>query len=789
MLTPEDRSLMHTLLTRGGLSQEEIDQALRERDRLETSGEKLSLGQVLIRMQLLDIRAFSKMLEASKKKPEKCPICGSPLEDDSGKSRCEKCHFVEGQVMDGPALDNYIVIAEIARGGVGIVYRARQRAVNREVAVKVLKNIDEKSVKRFFQEIEIVGKLEHPNIVRVHDAGEQRGTYYLAMEYVDGGTLRQVMEKKSSDSKILKWMEQILTGIQFAHEHGIIHRDLKPENILLTKEGVPKISDFGLAKTVDRKASLTKTGLPMGTPYYMSPEQVEADRAIDHRTDIYSMGVILYETLSHRLPFTGKTIMSLYRKIVDHDFLPPRRLNRKISRDLESIILRAMAKDPRDRYQSARQFAEDISRFLHRKPVAARKGGLAAGLKALQRWKKYFLPLCCLLLLAIVAVLAVALLHKEKPARAPAPAPGRDFTAELHLAQKKIDALDFPGAVSELDRVVAAAPDHRQALSARAIAHYFSGNPSAAILDSERILSGKKSAEAHLYRGAARSKQGRHQEALDDFTEAIGLSPSLPRAFYYRGVSHYRLGDADKAVADFAEAARLDDNYFVCHCSLAIVLYEQKKLQEAIAALDRAQKVRPGNSLAPSLKITMYFNTCDFEAAAREVDTVIAEVEPQAERSPLEEEFLDGGPLLCSIAELPLTENYGLDMMSQMTSKGPEALARLYPNMAKVFYYFEAYEEMSLLVSQGMLLFPNNPDLIKWRGAASLGKGNYKSAISDLKTALKKDPDDWQALYFRGKAYLESGQKEQALADWQKSLEINPRQKRLAAELEKAVKR
>ncbi|MCW8137351.1 MAG: protein kinase, partial [Planctomycetota bacterium] len=274
----------------------------------------------------------------------------------------------------------YDIIGEIARGGMGIVYRARQRSLKRIVALKVMKegeNASEKQIRRFKRETEAAAKLQHPNIVAVHEVGCHEGFHYFTMDLIEGEALDAIVKRgeKMPVERVLQLVKEVAQAIHYAHGKGIIHRDLKPANILLDTDGHPKVTDFGLAKNIDHKSMLTRTGAVVGTPFYMPPEQARGDVDIDQKADVYALGVILYELLTLKLPFHGETTMEVYHKILEEEPLPPRRHDSRLNADVNTIVLKAMEKDLARRYQNALELAEDIERYLNGDPIKARPLG------------------------------------------------------------------------------------------------------------------------------------------------------------------------------------------------------------------------------------------------------------------------------------------------------------------------------------------------------------------------------------------------------------------------------
>ena len=276
-------------------------------------------------------------------------------------------------------LGDYELFEEIARGGMGVVYRARQRRLDREVAVKVLRGgefADEQARRRFHVEAESAARLQHPGIVAIHDVGEDDGVPWFSMDYLPGGNLvRRVGETPLNAKDAALCVQRVAGAVQHAHEHGVLHRDLKPSNILLGDDGLPRVTDFGIARRIATDAAtddpLTRTGQGLGSPGYAAPELALGGRA-DARTDVYGLGALLYYLLTGHAPFQGPTLDAILLQLRENDPVPPRRLNPTVPRDLETICLRALAREPARRYATATEMAQDIARFLAGEPIRAR---------------------------------------------------------------------------------------------------------------------------------------------------------------------------------------------------------------------------------------------------------------------------------------------------------------------------------------------------------------------------------------------------------------------------------
>jgi WD40 repeat protein/serine/threonine protein kinase len=283
-------------------------------------------------------------------------------------------------VAAGVSIPGYEILGELGRGGMGVVYLARQIGLDRLVALKMIlagAHASPDDVARFRREAEAVAQLQHPHIVQVYDVGEQEGLPYFSLEYIEGGSLVQKLSGTPLPSHQAAELVAVLAdAIHAAHLRNIIHRDLKPANVLLTADGTPKITDFGLAKRLDAPAGLTQSGAIVGTPSYMAPEQAEGrSKQVGPATDVYALGAILYEALTGRPPFRAETPFDTLLQVVHEEPVPPRRLLPKIPRDLEIICLKALAKAPDQRYASARDLADDLRRFLKGEPIRARPVG------------------------------------------------------------------------------------------------------------------------------------------------------------------------------------------------------------------------------------------------------------------------------------------------------------------------------------------------------------------------------------------------------------------------------
>jgi serine/threonine-protein kinase len=323
---------------------------------------------------------------------------------------------------DVPNIPRYEILGRLGEGATAVVYRALDRELHRYVALKVQRQLvapDEVASQRFRREAQAAAGIPHPNVVMVHDAGEDHGRLYLVMELVDGRPLSELLKERRQTLKdLLRILEKAARGVAAAHEKGIVHRDLKPSNILVSDRGESKVADFGLAHLLDSTARLTKTGSSLGTPLYMSPEQVEGRaKDISPRTDVYSLGAILYEIVTGHVPHEGETMMEIYGRIVHDDPKRPSTWDSSIPQDLQTVTLKALEKDPQRRYGSAREFADDLARWLSGEPVLARPHGRTYRLYRAARKSRVARAAALLLGVALLASAAVGVAVRDKTGR------------------------------------------------------------------------------------------------------------------------------------------------------------------------------------------------------------------------------------------------------------------------------------------------------------------------------------------------------------------------------------
>lgn len=344
-----------------------------------------------------------------------CSTCGAEIQMDAPSGQCTLCLFTHALTPDHHyrpegwlgQIDDYELLEEIARGGMGVVYKARQISIKRLVALKMMLGgvfASETAKARFMVESEAVASLDHPNIVPLLAIGEHDKQPYYVMKLVQGKNLMErLIEEKMTPMHAVKIISILAEALDYAHEKGVLHRDIKPSNILIDQFGKPYLTDFGLAKLLGREGDLTRTVAVFGTPAYLSPEQASGHtKFVTASTDIYSLGAVLYELLTHKPPFQDESPFAVLQKVIHEDPLSPHELNPLIELSLSTICMTCLAKDPKARYGSAGQLARDLYRYSISQQVSVSAPGIFT--KVLKKFQLYPRTAFCTLVFVLATL-------------------------------------------------------------------------------------------------------------------------------------------------------------------------------------------------------------------------------------------------------------------------------------------------------------------------------------------------------------------------------------------------
>jgi serine/threonine-protein kinase len=596
--------------------------------------------------------------------PPACPVCsgvyltppaplatpGAPTPTPAGAG--------DTVVQEAPAVAGYEVLGILGRGGMGVVYQARDRRLKRVVALKMILAVEHagpEAAARFRAEAEALARLQHPNIVQVYEVGEQDGRPYLALEYVPGGSLARRLGGRPQPARpAAELTETLARAVHAAHSAGVVHRDLKPANVLLTSDGTPKITDFGLAKRLD-DATQTRTGLILGTPCYMAPEQAEGrNRAIGPPADGYALGGILYELLTGRPPFQGTTALDTLQQVRTEEPVSPSRLQPKVPRDLDTICLKCLQKAPDRRYASALDLAEDLRRFLDGRPILARPASVAERAAKWVRRHPAAAALAGTALAAAVLLLATVLVYTARLGAALRLADARRQDAERSAAeaeqQRRAEETQRARAQAYYDKALAAVDRMLTRVGQERLAR---------IPDFEEERSRLLEDALEFYQGflrekddpdpAVRQQTGRAAKRVADIYHLLGRHERAEKAYQEALALQERLAD------DEPDGARYRDELATTRQNLGNLYTATGRYGDAEAAYRRAldllgpivreypgaADVRQHLAAVRNNVGVLYRLTGRADAAAAAHGEALALLEPLAKEHPAEVGYLD----------------------------------------------------------------------------------------------------------------------------------------------------
>src|SRR5213593_913281 len=642
--------------------------------------------------------------------PRVCRKCRAEIFADAPEGLCTACLFETGldlfadasvapQKRDDPGREDCVVAPDrkrsarrakifadfgdyellevIGRGGQGVVYRARQKSLNRTVALKVIGLghwATEAHLKRFRREAEAAARLDHPCIVPIHEVGEREGSCYFSMNLVEGSQLDDVAKREPMPlRRAAELIAKLARAVHYAHEHGILHRDIKPGNVLLDRNGEPHLTDFGLARLVETESTVTHTMEVLGTPSYMAPEQAKGDNAaVSNATDVYGLGAVLYQLLTGHPPFAGGTTYETIKLLLDTEPKQPRLLNPKIDRDLSTICLKCLEKNPKRRYSSALALAEDLERWLKHEPILARHTGIIGRSR---KWVRRN-PSSALLAASLVTLAAAAgwIVWKSELIRQPLTT-GIAVLPFENLGDQKEHTAFADGVQDDILTKLAKIADLK-VISRTSVMEYRGKRNVRQIGDSLRV--------SHVLEGSARRSGDRihlNAQLIDTRTDTHVWAEQYDRGlndlfaiqaeiaqkvadhlhaklsasekasveekptqdfvaydFYVRGVSIIYNAQVDSLadLANLSEAVDLlnkavtrDPNFFLAYCQLAFVhdlVYQEEKdhtparLALAKSAIDSAFRLRPDSGEAHlALGWHLYWGYADYTRARAEL--------------------------------------------------------------------------------------------------------------------------------------------------------------------------
>ncbi|MBI3857147.1 MAG: protein kinase [Planctomycetes bacterium] len=581
----EDALLGRLLIKQGLVKEAQLYECLRASAELGEKGEKAPrLGELLVRKGYLTTDAVDRILPSVKKDRFLCPKCGTQFSslggDESRFPTCKQCGAIlekrertgrPGETTETIRVDlpddaariakdptrqfaggKYLLVQEVGHGGMGVVWKAWQTDLKRYVAVKVLLGTmwTDVELKRFYREAQLAASLSHPNIASIYELGAHEGKHYMVMEFVEGDSLARLMNPVSNKQgtqrtikqlpprKAIEILRDAALAVDYAHSKKIIHRDLKPHNIMVQKaDGRVFVMDFGLAKPIRKEDSITLSDAIVGTPQYMSPEQARGD-TVDRRTDVFSLGAVLYHVLTNRPPFDGHSPGEIMMSVLADDPAPMRKLNPRIHADVETICLKALDKDRDRRYETARSLAEDLGRYLDGEPITARPlSRQERAWKELRRRPLHLaLVMACAGALALISIL-LAVQHFQTRAKI------EEFAREAHDA---FAAGRYDQAKTWWDKVLTLAPEDPVALDEWRRADEKAEDP-VRMLREQRDLQ-RRIIKSNHQEADALVRAGKYQRALNLTLQILFIDPNDPEAIKRQKFCELQLAEEEQKI-------------------------------------------------------------------------------------------------------------------------------------------------------------------------------------------------------------------------------------------------
>ncbi len=789
-----DTSIGSLLVKAGHCSKEQLVEALSMQQYAASKGELAPrLGEILLQKGFVTFGALEQVLGLQKSKTGLlCTLCGASyavLDYSAGKKYvCKKCtgpllpasqasadippEVQQAKTNPKNILGKYVVVQELGRGGMGAVYKGWDTQLKRWCAVKLLVGTGAKDeLARFRREAQTAAALRHPGIVGIYEVTEAGDKHFIAMEYIDGRTLAG---EKLPALKAADLISQVARAVEYAHSKGVIHRDLKPHNVMLDREDRPFVMDFGLAKSIDGPSHLTVQGTVVGTPSYMSPEQAEGRTSqVDRRSDLYSLGAVLYEILTGRPPFKGANPIETLRMVVNEDPLPPSRLNPAVLKDLETIVLKCLDKDRDRRYPSAKALAEDLERFVRGGQIAAKRASVATRVSKQVKRKGAAIGLGAAGLL--VAVLLVAFL-------ASGAGRGKELRALVAQGDVLARAGDVDGALSRYDAALALAPADAQirekAETLRA------GKRKAETAESKKAEAERLRREESRGKAQPEIDQGRSkiqrartafyqagadlartdlllQEAVAHFTRALELLPDHAEALHLRGQAQVLRQNFPAAEKDFSAALRI-------LAAFPTAYYDRGRVYLEMAVDAYGQSKIRGEGAEEEARVLREKARADFDAYKK-----------RGGGDPEQMEFAEA--LLAASASNPAG---AIEICDRLISRGTnneeiwklkgDSHYQIGDQSRNAAARRAAYQSAAQAYTDALVKRVNYPEAYLQRGHMLFHLDRTEEAVKDLEKAVAANLPNAKWFIARGGILHEMGRVREALADFEKALALRP---------------
>jgi serine/threonine protein kinase/Tfp pilus assembly protein PilF len=665
-----------------------------------------------------------------------CAKCGATVLADAPQGFCSVCLFRKGlgsiDNENGDGLEptasriqmefgDYELLEEIGRGGQGVVYRARQKSLNRIVALKVIGLglghwATEAHLKRFRLEAAAAARLDDPRIIPIYEIGERDGACYFSMKFIEGGQLDKIVGSELMPvRKATELIAKLAHTLHYAHQHGVLHRDVKPGNILIDAKGEPHLTDFGLARLVETESTVTRTLEVLGTPSYMAPEQAAGNKTeLTRATDVYGLGAVFYQLLTGHPPFAGGTTYDTIKLLLDTDPRPPRLLNPKIGRELSTICLKCLEKDPKRRYPSALALAEDLERWLKHEPIQARRTGIFTRSRKWVRRK----PAIAALIASLIALAAAITWNvwKSELIRLP-PTNGIAVLPFENLSRDPDNAYFAEGIQAEILTRLASIAELK-VISRTSTQHYQSKPGNLAEI-------GKQLGIAHILEGSV-------QKSGDAVRVNVELIKASTNSSLWADTFDRKLTDIFSVESEVAKA---------------IADQLQAKLSQSESHALASTGTRDAEAYDLFLRGEYEFHQAYRSLAVDAYDRADAFYRQALARDP---NFAEGA---AGLARSRLERHWLVS---------PLAPAEL--------------EEVKSIIDRALAFAPNSPEAHYALGLFFYWtRRQYEMALAEFNRTLELQPNNALARHYRASVYRRRGDWERSLADFQRAQELDPR--------------
>jgi len=646
----------------------------------------------------------------------------------------------------GIRIGKYKILEILGKGGMGTVYRAHDTNLDRPVALKVLIGDadDEHAVARFIREARTAARLQHPNIVAVYDFGETGKIHFIATELIEGKSLDKLVYEHITPRRGLNIVRKSALALHHAHENGVVHRDVKPSNILIDKNDEPHVADFGLAKHA-HDSKLTISGTVVGTPSYISPEQGEG-KAIDGRADLYALGATLYHILTGIPPFEGFSALDILRKAVSEEPANPRSINPGIPKDVETIIMKCMEKNPKNRYANCLELARDIERYLNDELITARPVSIIEkGFRKVGRNPWAYGGITAAVLAFAIGTPIVLTSLKSAEAQ-------RQKTAQIEKEREKEKR----------------AKEEEERRKAEAMPSYLKGK--------ESLEKAEKARKA----GDLDKSVSYFNEGVSNLEQAIKIY-SIADAHYLLGKVFRTQGKNSQAVKHLEESVKLDSNNALAYYELARTctsLLEESRQRNPNAQDEQAKKYleKAKEHFTKMLQIGVNKDL----AAFGQSDLLIFEGKREKAIEKLNEaiehnEYFAEAYLKRGLIRQQLNNLEGaLKDFDIAITKNPKLFEAFYSRG----YAYMIQGNIEGAINEYNDALKINPEMVPAlhnRGSLLLEIGEYEKALNDFNAALRKDPNFVQSYVMRGNAYFKMGETEEAISNYKTALQLDRR--------------